>query len=176
MARSSSTTPSFHCPMVIMTQQAEARGGTNQRLWTNMLQILCQRAKCPKRARNRVTMSIRASAISRQRQETVDSPQTRGKWRTERAPHPGQPAAHLRTCTASAQMQSAPSAAAAMITDENARCNAAMHGAGHAHSEPHYYGGARVPNDTKCRPKPSSATPALQPRCYRQPSPLACNL
>ena len=29
-----------HCPMVIMTQQAEARGDANQRLWTNLMQIL----------------------------------------------------------------------------------------------------------------------------------------
>ena len=39
-ARSSSATATFHCPMVIMAQQAEASGAANQRLCKNLIQIL----------------------------------------------------------------------------------------------------------------------------------------
>jgi hypothetical protein len=45
-------------------------------------------------------------------------------------------ASFLDSLPAPAQMQSAP-LPAAMMTDENARCNTAMDGAGPAHSEPH---------------------------------------
>ena len=36
-AAARAATAIFHCLKVIMTQQAEARGGANQRLWTNMM-------------------------------------------------------------------------------------------------------------------------------------------
>ena len=109
-------------------------------------------------------MNIRASGINRQRREAVDSPQIDifqkelHVWRTERALHPGQPSAPAH------EMQSTP-LPAAMMTDENARCNrAAMSGAGPAHSEPH--------DDAECRPIERNPDP---PAALLH-VPVACNL
>jgi hypothetical protein len=120
-------------------------------------------------------MNIRASGISRQRREAVDSPQNRYIPRSYGAQsarfnlHPGQP-------SAPAQMQSAP-LPAAMMTDENARCNAAMDGAGPAHRDSH--------DDAECRPierkpRPSSRdvtrTRRLSVTCdlVQDPNPVEC--
>jgi hypothetical protein len=127
----------------------------------------CQRAKSPKRACNGVTENIRASGISRQRRETLDSPQIRYVPRSYGAQSARFILDSRLPTSAPAQMQSAP-LPAAMMTDENARCNVAMDGAGHVHSEPRV--GAMVPNTA-----PSSVTPTLQPHCYKHPSP-SCNL
>ena len=66
-------------------------------------------------------------------------------------------------------MQSAP-LPAAMMTDENARCNAAMDGAGPAHSEPH--DGAefrRIERSVTANPEPDPPAALLH-------APVACNL
>ena len=81
-------------------------------------------------------MSIRASGISRQRREAVESPQTRNIPRSYGAQSARFILDSRLPTSAPLQMQSAP-LPAAMMTDENARCNAAMDGAGPAHSEPH---------------------------------------
>jgi hypothetical protein len=73
-----------------------------------MMQIL-PTSKVPERACNGVTKNIRASAISRQRRETLDSPQTRkgpGSYGAQSARFildsrlPTSASPHLRKCNA----------------------------------------------------------------------------
>ena len=85
-------------------------------------------------------MSIRASGISRQRREALVHPKLETFQGAMAHRARASSWTHLRTC-ANAERTSA---GCAMMTDENARCNAAMDGAGPAHSEPH--------DGAECRP------------------------
>ena len=114
---------------------------------------------------SRVTKNICASGISRQRRETLDSPQTRYVPRSYGAQSARFILDSRLPTSAPAQTQSAP-LPAAMMTDENARCNAAMDGAGPAHSEPH--------DDAECCPIERNPDPPAA--LLHAPVACKCNL